>query len=302
MAAAAPDLRGIVTVLNTPFAADGSVDLEALRRHADYALDAGVVGFLVPGFAAEVLALSAEERHAMVGIVVAAAKGRAAVVGGASASTQAERCRNAEALAKLGCDLVLASLAYASDAQYQGEIRELAAASGRDLMIQDWDANGPGAPVPAIVRAFEAIAQFRCLKVETADAGPKYTALKAATAGRLHVSGGWAVMQLIEALDRGVDAFMPTGLHRAYATIFRRHAQGDRAGAAALFHRLLPILAFSNQHLEHSIRFFKRLLWRQGIYPTPDLRAPAQVFDAFHQRVADELIELAIALERELAG
>ena len=65
---------------------------------------------------------------------------------------------------------------------------------------------------------------------------------------------------LIEALDRKVDAFMPTGLHRAYVTIFKRYASGDRDGAMALFHRLLPILAFSNQHLEHSIHFFKRLL------------------------------------------
>jgi len=296
------DLRGIITVLNTPFAEDGRVDLDALRRHAVYAIEAGVAGFLIPGFAAEVLALAEDERREMVRAVVEVARGKAAVIGGASAPTQAERCRNAESLARLGCDLVLASLAFEDDEQYQREIRELAAASGRDLMIQDWDSSGPGVPVEAVVSAFETIPAFRCLKVETFDAGPKYTRLKAATAGRLHVSGGWAVMQLIEALDRKVDAFMPTGLHRAYVTIFRRYASGDRAAAVALFHRLLPILAFSNQHLEHSIHFFKRLLWRQGIYPTAALRAPVHAFDAFHQRLADELIAQAIAIEDELAA
>ncbi|MSP50694.1 MAG: dihydrodipicolinate synthase family protein [Alphaproteobacteria bacterium] len=301
MAAAARDLRGIVTVLNTPFAEDGRVDLAALERHAAHAVEAGVVGFLIPGFAAEVLSLSADERRDMVGAVVAVAKGRAAVVGGASAPTQDERCRNAEALARLGCDIVLASLAFASEAQYQGEIRELAGASGRDLMIQDWDASGPGAPVPAVAAAFAAVPAFRYLKVETADAGTKYTALKAATSGKLHVSGGWAAMQLIEALDRKVDAFIPTGLHRAYVTIFNRHTSGDRAGALRLFHRRLPALAFSNQNLEHSIHFYKRLLWRQGIYPTPRLREPKQAFDAYHQRIADELIEGALAIEAELA-
>jgi len=34
----------------------------------------------------------------------------------------------------------------------------------------------------------------------------------AATEGRLNVSGGWAVPQLMEALDRGVHAVMPGGL------------------------------------------------------------------------------------------
>ena len=295
------DLRGIVTVLNTPFGENGAVDFAALERHAAYAIEAGVVGFLIPGFAAEVLALSADERRDMVKTVVEVAKGRAQVVGGASAPTQEERLRNAEMLAALGCDIVLANLAYTSDEQYAEEIQGLAKASSRDLMIQDFDANGPGVPVPAIADAFATIPAFRYLKVETFDAGPKYTALKLATEGRLHVSGGWAVMQLIEALDRKVDAFMPTGLHRAYVTIFRRYASGDRDGAMVLFHRLLPILAFSNQHLEHSIHFFKRLLWRQGIYPTPALRNPTQAFDAHHQRIADELIATAMKIEEELA-
>lgn len=301
MTEAGRDLRGIVTVLNTPFAEDGSVDLRALERHAAYAIESGVVGFLIPGFAAEVLSLTPDERDAMVRVVSEVAKGRASVVGGASAPTQDERCRNAERLSKLGCDIVLANLGFTDEDVYLDEIRGLASASGRDLMIQDFDAAGPGVPVHAIVAAFSAIPAFRYLKVETFDAGPKYTALKLATEGRLHVSGGWAVMQLIEALDRKVDAFMPTGLHHAYVTIFRRYASGDRDGAVRLFHRLLPILAFSNQHLEHSIHFFKRLLWRQGIYPTPNLRKPTQAFDAHHQRIADELIETAMLIEAELA-
>jgi 4-hydroxy-tetrahydrodipicolinate synthase len=72
-------------------------------------------------------------------------------------------------------------------------------------------------------------------------------------------------------------------------------------GATALFRRLLPVLAFSNQNLETSILFFKRLLWRQGIYPTPDLRQPAGAFDEFLLRVADGLVDLVMSLEAELS-
>ncbi len=297
-----PALKGIVTSLNTPFASDGSVALAGLARHVEVALDAGVVGFLVPALAAEVQKLAPDERDAIVRTVVATAGGRASVVGGASAPTQAERCRHAGRLAELGCDIVLVNMPFESQDQYVSDIAGVARAAGTPVMIQDWDASGSGAPLPAILAAFEAVDAFGYLKIETANAGQKYTALKQATGGKAHVSGGWAVMQLIEALDRNVDAFMPTAFNIVYVAILRKYAAGDRDGAIALFRRLLPVLAFSNQSLEISILFFKRLLWRQGIYPTPDLRAPAPAFDDYQLRVADELIALVIALEAELAA
>ena len=61
------------------------------------------------------------------------------------------------------------------------------------LMIQDLEWNGPGLPVATIVRLFEELEPFRCIKVETVPAGSKYSAILAATGGRLNVSAGWAV-------------------------------------------------------------------------------------------------------------
>jgi dihydrodipicolinate synthase/N-acetylneuraminate lyase len=262
-------MQGIVTVLNTPFTEDDRVDYDAIARHALIAAEAGVAGFLVPAMAAEVSQLRPGERDGMVRAVVEV----------------------------LGCDIVLVSQPYETDDQYTVEIGEIASTVGLPVMVQDWDATGSGVPIPAIVSAFSAVDEFRYLKVETADAGRKYTALKIATDGSLHVSGGWAVSQLIEALDRGVDAFMPTALHPIYVGIFNRYRSGDRAAAVELFRKVLPILAFANQNLELSIHFFKRLLWRQGIYPTPLLRNPAHRLDGFQTQIADELIELAIGLE-----
>ncbi len=51
-------LHGIVTVLNTPFSTKGEIDLPALKRNVNYALVAGVAGFLVPAMASEVYKLS----------------------------------------------------------------------------------------------------------------------------------------------------------------------------------------------------------------------------------------------------
>lgn len=296
------ELRGIVTVLNTPFLDDDTIDLEGLRGNVRYAIDAGVAGFLVPAMASEVSKLTSRERRELVAGVVTECAGRVTVIGGASAPLQSERIATARELMALGCDGILVSIPYQDDESYRRDVHELAALDPGFLMIQDWDFTGEGLPIPLIARLFDEVSVFRCLKVETANAGAKYSRVMEATAGRLHVSGGWAVTQMIEGLDRGVHAFMPTGMHRAYARIFSLHASGQRDDAAGLFHRLCPILAFSNQHLDISIQFFKRLLHAQGIYATARVREPIQSFDRFQERRAAELIHLAIDIESELVA
>lgn len=294
------DLHGIVTVLNTPFLDDDTLDLDGLRRNVHYAIDAGVAGFLVPAMASEVGALTAAERLALVETVVATAAGRVPVIGGASAPSQAERLDAARGLVRLGCAGVLASIPYENDDSYRRDVHELAALGPGFLMLQDWDFTGEGLPLPLIVRLFDEVGAFRCLKIETANAGAKYTQVLESTGGRLHVSGGWAVTQMIEGLDRGVHAFMPTGMHRAYARIYSHYAAGRRDRAVELFHRLCPVLAFSNQNLGISIRFFKRLLHAQGVYTTANCRAPVAALDAFQVRRATELAAVAADIEREL--
>ena len=295
-------LRGIVTVLNTPFTAANELDVDALRQHVRKALAAGVAGFLVPAMASEVEKLTPAERELFVDAVLEEANGRATVIGGASAPSGTERVRLARQVVAAGCDGVLVSIPYEDDERYAAAVREVADTAPPFLMLQDWDPRGYGVPVATLVRLFETVETVRAVKVEVVPAGRKYSEMLAATGGRLHISGGWAVMQMIEALDRGVHAFMPTALHAVYVRIYRLHAAGDRKGACQLFEKVLPILAFANQHLDISIHFFKRLLHAQGIYPTPAVRQPILPFDSAHERVARELIARACALEAELGG
>jgi 4-hydroxy-tetrahydrodipicolinate synthase len=290
------ELRGIITVLNTPFAVDDTVDLPSLRKNVRYALEAGVAGFLVPAMASEVDKLSGEERREIVEAVLAENGGQATVIGGASASNPQERREIASALIELGCDGILASIPFEDEKRYEHDVRELDALRPGFLMLQDWDFRGYGLPISLIARLFEEVESFRCLKVEVIPAGVKYSEALAVTEGRLHVSGGWAVMQIIEALDRGVHAFMPTGLHEVYTRIYALYRGGHRERARDLFEQLLPILAFANQHLDISVHFFKRLLHRQGVYATSRVREPILPFDPVHEEVAGQLIDRAIDL------
>ncbi len=294
------DLCGIITVLNTPFTEDDAIDIQGFQKNVQHALDAGVAGFLVPAMASEVDKLSPQEREQLVKAVLGITRGRKPVIGGASAPTTEARVTATRRLLDLGCDGILAAIPYHDDPQYERDLRALADLQPPFLMIQDWDATGYGVPVPLIARLFREVSVFQALKIEVVPAGVKYSAVIEATGGRLHVSGGWAVMQMIEAMDRGVHAFMPTAMHPIYTRIFALYRAGRRDAARALFNRLLPVLAFSNQHLDISIHFFKRLLRRQGLFRTARVREPILPFDAVHERIANELADYAIQLMRDL--
>ena len=82
-----------------------------------------------------------------------------------------------------------------------------------------------------------------------------------------------------------------------YTNIFKKFHEGNVYEATTLFNEILPILAFSNQHLDISIHFFKRLLWKQGIYPNPNVRRSILPFDEIQQEIADELIQKVIEIE-----
>jgi 4-hydroxy-tetrahydrodipicolinate synthase len=168
------------------------------------------------------------------------------------------------------------------------------------LMIQDLEWGGSGLPLSTIVHLAEELEPFRAIKIETVPAGPKYTAVLAATHGRIAVCAGWAVPYLIEALDRGIHAVTPGGLHWVIAEVIRRYRAGDRPAARALFARLLPILGWQNQHIDVSNQFLKLLAVRQGIFATARLRRPDLAFDDVHRRIADELIEETVALHAEI--
>ncbi len=297
------DPRGIITVLNTPFTVHDEIDLTGLRDNVRYALDAGVAGFLVPAMASEVDQLTPKEKQAIVQLVVDESRDRAVVIGGASTPDQPHRLQLAAEFLTLGCDGILVQMTAENGVtSMERDLQELADLQPRILMLQDWDFDGDGIPLPDILQLFERVDRFNWLKIEVAGAGPKYTQTLQATDNRLNVAGGWAVRQMIDGLDRGVHAFMPTGMHRIYCNIHRRYAAGDRSGAVDLFRRIEPVLAFSNQSLGISIRFFKRLLHAQGIYATDHVRIQEPPFDAGQEQTADRLIADVIECEKELAS
>jgi len=293
-------LKGIVTVLNTPFTKEDTIDYAALKNNIIEALNAGVAGFLVPAMAAEVYKLSLIERQRMLALVLETVERRVPVIGGAGEQDLSKSKELLKSYTKLGCENVLFQIPFVDEQQFRNHFMELAELDLEMIMLQDWDATGYGLSDELICDLFEEVPSFRCLKIETVPAGPKYSRILELTNGKLNVSGGWAVSQMLEGLHRGVHAFMPTGMHYIYTTIYRLYEEGKPKEAEALFEKIIPVLAFSNQHLDISIHFFKRLLYRQGIFNTPNVRNPILQFDALHQKLADKHIDRILHLENEL--
>ena len=293
------DLNGIIGVINTPFTKVDKIDQPSIRKYVNHSIDCGVVGFLVPAMAAEVHKLNFEERKLIVETVLDEVNGRVKVIGGASAHDHSSRLKYAELLNSMGCNGVLVNIPFDNEKVYLNCIKEVSDKVDGFLMVQDWDFEGFGISIELIVKLYNEIENFKYLKVEVKPAGVKYTKILEATDGKLHVSGGWAGTQMIEALDRGVDAFMPTILHDVYNKIFQLHKNGKREESLNLFNKLLPIISFSHQHLDISIHFNKRLMYKQGIFSTPNVRDPILPFDEYHESVADELIEYSLKLKEE---
>jgi dihydrodipicolinate synthase/N-acetylneuraminate lyase len=298
--------RGIVPLLETPFLDNGAVDYDGLPKLIEYSIAAGANGLTAPLMASEVTALSQGERERIVTVAAGAIAGRLPFIVGAT-SEDPEVCRFfAKLTEKVSATAYLVAVPnslYGRTDELLSYFQSIVACSAAPLIIQDLQWNGPGMDLDTIQRLRHALPTLVGLKIETVPAGTKYTVVRDAFGPEFYISGGWAVPQLIEALDRGVDAMIPEcALTPVYAAIYRAYSGGNREQAIRIFRELIPVLVFSNQELYHSIAFFKRMLLRKGLLQSATLRAPGYAWDRYNSRIADEIIDYYFALESRFSA
>ncbi len=295
---------GVMGVLQTPFLNNREIDWDSYERLVVDAMEAGIDGFLVPAIASENAWLTVDEKLLLARKVQDMVCARIPVFW-ATGSTDPAICqrviREAEHQGATGCVVAVPPHLYPQRDLIPAFFKEVAQGMRICLMIQDWEPGGTGLALETIRTLRDSIPQFRAIKVETLPAGPKYSAILKEFGEQLHVSGGWAVQQYIEGLDRGVHAMIPEcSMIRIYKRIDSLHRAGRREDAKDLFWRLLPVLAFTNQELDTSIRFFKRLLVSKGIFQTPVVRLQSPDFDTCSEHIAQELIAHVHEIESSL--
>lgn len=296
------ELRGIIASLHTPFTEKNTIDRDSLIRLVEHCANSGCRGVLVTAVAGEVETLTAGEREQLLRYTVDAAGDRLRIVAGISAATLDDSVGHARIASKLSIPLLMwQPPAGLNEDQLRTGLRRIAAQGDHQIMLQDLDWTGPGIDPDVIARLADAVPALTAIKIETAPAGPKYSAVSKCTGGSLHLSGGWAVMQMLDGLARGLDAFIPSGLLAIQVRIFAAWERGDVEEARRLFELILPVMVFTNQHIDISRKFWKYVRVRQNIFTTLNCRQSAE-FDPIQQSEASRLCDRVLALESAAAN
>ncbi len=88
--------RGVYTVLVTPFTADGSVDVDGIRKNVEWQISEGVHGVVTVGSTGEFAGLEDVEKEKVTLTVLETCNGRIPVIAGASAESTEKAIRNAK--------------------------------------------------------------------------------------------------------------------------------------------------------------------------------------------------------------
>lgn len=297
-----PQLAGIIPIAVTPFDEQDAIDFPSFENLVlDYEAG-GVSGIVVPAVASEVEKLTPDERIELVRKTVEVLEGRLPVIGGVYGDTAIEAARLAEEAIQYGCAGVLCR-APASMAEDKESLRryfhELASVGADYLVLQDLSWNDFGMDIGLILDLFESIESFRTLKIEVARTGYKASRILEATSGALKIWSGWAMPQMIESLERGIDGYCPSAFNRPFVQVFELYRKGQTQEAEREFETLLPYLAWSRQHIDINLHLLKRFCVRKGLFKTARLRKPFVEYDFHHESYGARLIERMVEWERD---
>ena len=286
-------LAGVFPVLATPFHADGAPDEAGLAAIARYVIGAGADGVVFPGVASEYETLTPEERARLSDLVAFEARGRAALVVGASAAematteaiAQKAQAQDAAAL------MVMAPKAVTEPAAVIAFFQRVAAAAGNvPIMLQNAPPPaGSGLPVDVVVAVARAVPQIAYIKEEAMPSGARITQTLAHAPKTLRgVFGGAGGRYITDELARGAVGTMPAcELAEVHVALLAAHRAGDRAGVRRLFNRMLPLLNFQ---AVFRMAMTKETLRRRGIIAHAGKRAAGPELDAGDQRELSELL------------
>ncbi len=291
---------GIWPVAPTPFAEDGALDLDGMRRVIDCMIDQGVDGICILANYSEQFLLSDEERAALTRLCLEHAADRIPVIVTCSHfATQVVEARVREAAA-MGAAMIMlmppyhGALLKADEAATFEHFERAAAAGGIPIMVQDAPLSGVALTVPFLARIAREIEHVRYFKIETAQAAAKLRALIAE--GGAAIEGpfdGEEGITLMADLDAGATGSMTSAtLPDLVRPIIMDHAAGDRARAAEGNARVLPLINYENRQC--GLRACKTVMMEGCVIRSDTVRHPTRPMDAATRA---GLLELARRLD-----
>jgi 2-keto-3-deoxy-L-arabinonate dehydratase len=289
-------LTGVVPVVPTVFNDDETIDLDGTARVVDYLIDAEVDGVCLLANYSEQFSLTDGERETIARKLIEHVAGRLPVImttSHYSARVTARRSRDAQ---DLGAAMVMimppffgATLTVQAQAVIE-YFKTVADAIDIPIMVQDAPVSTTPLPANLLINLIEQVPRVQYVKVEVPQAADKLHSLVSALGDRLPGPfDGEESVTLIPDLDAGAVGTIPSSMVAGeLGRIVRRYFSGDRAGAAAAWENLLPLIHFENRQC--GLRAQKILLAEGGIIGSDRTRAP---LGPVSPRTRNGLIELA---------
>ncbi len=277
-------LTGVYNITPTPFADDGSLDIDSLKRLTVFTRDKGVHGMTILGVLGEADKLTESERDRVIATTVeAAGSGFPICVGTTHAGTDGciAYSRRAQELGARAVMVAPPKLARANDAALERHYLAVAEAIDIPVVVQDFPPSVGGIlmSVEVIARIGAASPRCRYLKLEDEPSPMKVSQVRAANPD-IRVLGGLGGMMFLEELRHGAHGTMTGfGYPEILVDIYTRYTAGDIDGATGVFYKYLPLIRFENQpRINLAIR--KHIYHRRGAIATPRARAPFAPVDA----------------------
>jgi 4-hydroxy-tetrahydrodipicolinate synthase len=272
------ELRGMLSILVTPFHADGSFDEGSFRSQIDFSIESGATAVIATAIFGEFFALSDSERKRITRVLVEQTAGRVPAIATTSGLSAAHAIELSVDACEAGADMLMIMPPYVSKLPPKGVYEFFGAlneAVDRPIIIQN-AAQPVGAPVGAddLARMLRDFEHCRYIKEEVPPNPQSMQTTARATNGLCSgIYGGFGGLYMITEHRRGATGWMVApGFIEVLVEIDRRLIAGDETGARELYGRLLPSLVM--EHLI-GIPWAKQVLYERGVIDDPTVRIAA---------------------------
>jgi 4-hydroxy-tetrahydrodipicolinate synthase len=240
---------GVITAMVTPFAPDGSLDLDAAAGFARWLVDHGSEGLVVAGTTGESPVLSDEEKLDLWRAVAEAVT--VPVIAGSTTNDTAHSVALTRRAAAVGVDAVLAVTPYYSRPSQEGLRRHFEAVAGSsDLPVVLYDIpvrTGRRIAPDLIVRLAHEVPTIVAVKDATGDPAGSARLLTRTPGGFELYSGDDALtLPLLSVGGVGVISVAANWAGLAMHEVVARYQKGDVAGARLANARMVESYAFES--------------------------------------------------------
>jgi 4-hydroxy-tetrahydrodipicolinate synthase len=299
--------HGVYAALITPFDRAGRVDDDGVDALVDFYLERGVHGLVVSSLIGEALALTVDERAALVERVASRVGGRVPVLAGVCERGDEQARQTARRVAELGvAGLVVPppQVTASSGEQLTRFLDGIWTAAHLSIVLLDYPAlTGVTLDVALLARLGRELEGLRGVKLEDAPTPPKIAALRAAVGPRLRIYGASGGRYCLAELASGADGLM-TGyaFPEHLVEIHDRIRSGDQAGAAAVHQRCMPLIELEARS-GAAIATRKEMLRLRGVIAHAGVRAPTfQLDPSVRATLRDALSAFSPAPAAPVAG